>query len=84
MDAANPLATVVHYSNVVGSQSEPEISFTQISLAYTRETGIKMGHKEAFEYLKRWVKQDFMKNYQKQLRKHGIEFPIEHVIFCKK
>jgi|YelNatPaOPRAMG01_1025707.scaffolds.fasta_scaffold128137_1 hypothetical protein len=42
MDAANPLATVVHYSNVVGSQSEPEISFTQISLAYTRETGISV------------------------------------------
>jgi ubiquinone/menaquinone biosynthesis C-methylase UbiE len=59
------------------------IGFKNITVKYF-ETGIKMGHKEAFEYLKRWVKQDFIKTHQKQLRKHGIEFPIEHVIFCKK
>jgi hypothetical protein len=57
--------------------------FKDITAKYF-ETSIKMGYKEAVTYLKRWVKQDFMKNYQKQLRKHGIEFPIEHVIFCKK
>jgi len=57
--------------------------FKDIAVKYF-ETGTKMGYKEAIEYLKRWVKQDFIKTYQKHLRKHGIEFPIEHVIFCKK
>jgi hypothetical protein len=60
-----------------------KIGFNDITVKYF-ETGIKMGYKEAVAYLKRWVKQDFIKTHQKQLRKHGIEFPIEHVIFCKK
>jgi ubiquinone/menaquinone biosynthesis C-methylase UbiE len=60
-----------------------KIGFKDITVKYF-ETDIKMGYKEAVAYLKRWVKQDFIKNYQKHLRKYGIEFPIEHVIFCKK
>jgi hypothetical protein len=60
-----------------------KIGFRDIDVKYF-ETDVNMGYKEAVAYLKGWVKQSFIKTHQKQLRKYGIEFPIEHVIFCKK
>lgn len=60
-----------------------KIGFKDITVKYF-ETNVKMNYKEAIAYLKGWIRQDFIKTHQKQLRKHGIEFPIEHVIFCKK
>jgi len=57
--------------------------FKYITVKYF-ETGTKMGYKEAVAYLKRWVKQDFIKTYEHDLRRYGLEFPMEHVIFCKK
>jgi ubiquinone/menaquinone biosynthesis C-methylase UbiE len=60
-----------------------KIGFKDINVKYF-ETNVKMGYKEAVTYLKKWVKQDFIKTHQKQLRKYGIEFPIEHIILCKK
>jgi ubiquinone/menaquinone biosynthesis C-methylase UbiE len=60
-----------------------KIGFKDITVKYF-ETDVKMDYKEAITYLKGWVTQDFIETHQKQLRKHGIEFPMEHVIFCKK
>lgn len=60
-----------------------KIGFKDITVKYF-ETNVKMGYKEAVTYLKRWVSQDFIKTHQKELRKYGIEFPTEHIIFCKK
>jgi len=60
-----------------------KIGLKDITIKYF-ETDVKMDYKEALTYLKGWVKQDFIETHQKQLRKHGIEFPMEHVIFCKK
>lgn len=60
-----------------------KIGFKDIIVKYF-ESNVKMSYKEAIAYLKGWVKKDFIKTHQKQLKKHGIEYPIEHVIFCKK
>lgn len=60
-----------------------KIGFKDINVKYF-ETRVKMDYKEAIAYLKRWVKQGFIKTHEKQLRKHGIEFPIEHIILCRK
>ncbi|MEM1540930.1 MAG: methyltransferase domain-containing protein [Candidatus Bathyarchaeia archaeon] len=60
-----------------------KIGFRNITVKYF-ETNVKMNYKEALKYLKGWVSQNFLKTRQKQLKKYGIEFPIEHVIFCEK
>lgn len=60
-----------------------KIGFKNIAVKYF-ETNVKMNHEEALKYLKGWVNESFLKTHQNQLRKHGIEFPMEHVIFCRK
>jgi ubiquinone/menaquinone biosynthesis C-methylase UbiE len=57
--------------------------FKDITVKYF-ETNVKMSYKEAVNYLKGWVSDDFIKTYEHDLRRYGLEFPMEHVIFCKK
>ncbi|MFX0113211.1 MAG: class I SAM-dependent methyltransferase [Candidatus Hodarchaeota archaeon] len=46
---------------------------------------ISLPFEEAKLMLKKWnVDLDFIKKHDRELRKHGIEFPLEHVIFCNK
>ncbi len=59
------------------------IGFKDIAVKYL-ETNVKMDYEQAVEFLKDWVNESFIKKYQKQFKRYGVEFPMEHVIFCKK
>ncbi len=49
------------------------------------ETNIRLGYEVAVEQLKRWkIDPGFVEKYGKDLQRHGIEFPLEHVIVCEK
>lgn len=49
------------------------------------ETNIKMGYDMAVKALKQWSTDPaFIKKKSKTLRKFGLEYPMEHVIFCEK
>jgi hypothetical protein len=40
---------------------------------------------EAIKVMKEWsVDPNFIEEHVDDLRKHGLEFPVEHVVFCRK
>lgn len=58
--------------------------FRNISVHFF-ETNIRLVYEVAVEQLKRWKTNPiFMEKHSKDLQKHGIEFPLEHVIVCEK
>jgi len=53
--------------------------------AYFFEVGLRFSYPVAIEQLTKWnIDSRFMEKYGKELREHGIEFPLEHVVVCKK
>jgi ubiquinone/menaquinone biosynthesis C-methylase UbiE len=61
-----------------------KIGFKNITIKYF-ETGIQLNFKESVEALQNWsVDPEYIKANKENLRKHGLEYPMEHVIFCQK
>lgn len=61
-----------------------KIGFNNITIKYF-ETGIELNFKEAVEALQNWsVDPEYIKANKENLRKYGLEYPMEHVIFCQK
>lgn len=61
-----------------------KIGFKDILVKFF-ETGFHVELDEAIETLKEWtVDPKFIKKHKKELFEHGIESPLEHVIFCSK
>lgn len=61
-----------------------KIGFKNITVKYF-ETDIKLALNTAVEQLKRWkIDPAFIERHLEDLKKHGLEFPMEHVIFCEK
>jgi ubiquinone/menaquinone biosynthesis C-methylase UbiE len=49
------------------------------------ETNVRMNFEEAIKQLKRWkTDQTFIQSHLGDLRKNGLELPLEHIIFCEK
>lgn len=49
------------------------------------ETNIRLVYEVAVEQLRRWkIDIFFTEKYTKDLQEHGIEFPLEHVVVCRK
>jgi len=58
--------------------------FRNITVKYF-ETNVHLSFKEAVKQLKEWnINPVFIKKRMGNLKKHGLEFPMEHVIFCEK
>lgn len=67
---------------VAGSMHK--IGFRKIRVKYF-ETNLKLGFDAAIKQLTEWkTNQSFVTKYGKDLRRHGLEFPMEHVVFCEK
>ncbi len=61
-----------------------KIGFTKITVKYF-ETNLRLSFETAVEQLKKWkTDPKFITKQEKDLREHGLEFPMEHVIFCAK
>jgi len=61
-----------------------ELGFKDFIVKYF-ETDVRFSFKEAIEQLQKWhTDPAFIKMHVNELKKHGLEYPIEHVIFCKK
>jgi len=61
-----------------------EIGFKNITVKYF-ETNVHLPFKDAIKQLKEWnINPAFIKKRIEDLKKHGLEFPMEHIIFCKK
>lgn len=61
-----------------------KIGFKNLTVRYF-QTNLKLGFEAAVEQLKRWkTDPTFIRKYREDLLKHGLEFPMEHVIFCQK
>ncbi|MFX1286293.1 MAG: class I SAM-dependent methyltransferase [Promethearchaeota archaeon] len=49
------------------------------------ETNIKLAFNDALEELKGWhIDEGFIHTYENELKEHGIEYPLSHVIYCRK
>ncbi len=49
------------------------------------ETNVKMDYDTALDKLKEWaVHPTWIEGHQDELRRFGLELPMEHIIFCKK
>lgn len=71
--SADEVATLLH-----------KTGFTKINVKYF-ETNLKLSFKAALKRLKEWnVDPIFTTTYEKDLRRYGLEFPMEHVISCEK
>jgi len=58
--------------------------FSNITVTYF-ETNVQLPFDEAMKQLKKWnINQEFIKHNTEELKKHGLEFPIEPFVFCKK
>ena len=58
--------------------------FRNIQVSYFK-TNLSFGYEAAVELLKRWkIDMAFVERYEKELKKHGLEFPCEHLIKCEK
>jgi len=58
--------------------------FKNIRVKYF-ETNIKMDFNTAISQLKKWKTDPaFVERHLNDLKRYGLEYPIEHVIFCKK
>jgi len=61
-----------------------KIGFKDITIKYF-QTGIHINFEEALKAFKEWtVDPKFIERHKEDLRKFGIETPIEHVVFCSK
>lgn len=61
-----------------------KVGFRDITIKYF-ETGLRYEYEKAIEVLRNWtVDPKFIEEHKKDLRKYGIESPLEHVIFCTK
>ncbi len=61
-----------------------KIGFKNIIIKYF-ETGIRLDFEDTIKTLKNWtVDPEFIEQHKEDLRKHGLEFPMKHVIFCHK
>jgi ubiquinone/menaquinone biosynthesis C-methylase UbiE len=71
------------YSDEVASVMH-QTGFTDIRSVYF-ETKIRMNYSMAVSKLREWsVLPTFIQKHSVEIQKHGLEFPMEHVIFCKK
>jgi len=60
------------------------IGFKNITVKYF-ETNVKMDFSTAIKKLKKWKTEPaFIEKRLNDLKKYGLEFPMEHVIFCEK
>jgi ubiquinone/menaquinone biosynthesis C-methylase UbiE len=61
-----------------------KIGFKDITVKYL-ETNVRLSFNDAIKQLRKWkISPTFVKKRKEDLKKHGLEFPMEHVIFCKK
>jgi len=61
-----------------------KIGFKDITVKYF-ETNVKIGFKAALKKLKQWrVDPVFVKEHLQEIKRHGLEYPMEHLIFCRK
>jgi ubiquinone/menaquinone biosynthesis C-methylase UbiE len=61
-----------------------KVGFTNIMVKYF-ETNVKMDFNAAVTKLREWKTDPaFVERHLNDLRRYGLEFPIEHVIFCRK
>lgn len=61
-----------------------ETGFKNITVKYF-ETNVKIGFTKAIEKLKKWnTDTAFIKRHLQDIKRHGLELPMEHIIFCKK
>lgn len=61
-----------------------KIGFKNITVKYF-EPNVKIGFNIAIKKLKDWnIDPAFIKRHIRDIRKYGMEFPMEHVIFCEK
>jgi len=58
--------------------------FTEVHVKYFK-TNLKLGFKIAMRQLRKWkTAPTFLSRYEKELRKYGLEYPVEHIVLCKK
>ena len=58
--------------------------FRDITVKYF-ETDVKMGFNAALRKLKQWhVDPEFVKEHLQDIKRHGLEYPMEHLVFCTK
>lgn len=61
-----------------------KIGFKNITVKYF-DTNVHLFFNDALKQLKKWkISHTFIKKRIKDLEKHGLEFPMEHIIFCEK
>lgn len=61
-----------------------KIGFKDITVKYF-ETNVHLPFNDAVKQLEEWkVSPTFIEKRMKELKKYGLEFPMEHIIFCKK
>jgi len=61
-----------------------KIGFKDITIKYLK-IGIQLDYESAIETFTNWsVDPEFLKKHDSHLRSHGIEYPLEHIIFCNK
>ena len=61
-----------------------KIGFKNITVKYF-ETNVHLSFNYAVKQLREWnINPTFIKKHMNDLKKYGLEFPMEHIIFCKK
>jgi ubiquinone/menaquinone biosynthesis C-methylase UbiE len=72
------------FSDEVAAQLH-KIGFKDITVRYF-ETNVKFhGFNVALKKLKQWhVDPAFIKEHLQDIKRHGLEYPMEHLIFCRK
>jgi len=61
-----------------------KIGFKDIAVRYF-ETNVKMGFNAALKKLKQWhIDPVFVKEHLQDIKRYGLEYPMEHLIFCRK
>jgi len=60
------------------------LGFKNVMVKYF-ETDVRFSFDDAVEKLRKWkINATFIEKHIDDLKKYGLEFPIEHVIFCRK
>lgn len=58
--------------------------FSEFDVRYF-EPNVILAFNEALEELQGWhIDEAFIHNYENELKEHGIEYPLSHVIYCRK
>ena len=61
-----------------------KIRFKEFKIKYF-DTNVSLTFTDALEELKGWgLDEKFLKNYNDDLKKYGLEYPLTHVIICRK